>query len=896
MNKRAPNKRNIIKLLLTSLTAVLLLSGCRTYFGYESSEEKKDIAGSDRKVSSRTIDYDIHIDGDRISITAEQEDIYEKQVEVCEIRSHVYLSSTDLFKFTPMRWLIDLGHCWTSWHLYPNPPGFARRLFYAPPFCWFTFCIPPYWFDDPKNLSEGKTLSETHELDNGKTVNLYTVKTTECEKIAHTEPVKYPVRSRHLVTNGDHTGENIRVSGGEKTFELDADRPVVTREMLPPFISGSKAIVTDLGSAKGKDLKEKFTNFLFLEQVTLMVRYKNKTQKCHIGTVRFMTGEELWNCGCFCAAKGNFADGKKYFLLAAEKGYSPAMFLIGSSYLKGNKALGLDRDVAKGFSYVKKAADAGLKEAQCRLGDCYYEGEGVEKNYKQAVYWFRLAAEQGDYTAQYGLGKCYTHGRGVEKDLKQAKYWFGKVPTEIVDHDIRIDGDRIEIEAKLSDSGEPLYRVTNGDHTGEKIRVSIVGKTFELDTDRPIVTREMLPSFISHSAAISPDLSDAKKDLKAKFADFKFREKVPLTVEYKGTVRECEINTAVFMTGEELWNCGCSYVGKKDFAGGKRYFLLAAEREFPPAMFFIGGSYLKGDKIFGIEKNVEKGLAYVKKAADAGYADAGLKLAEMYIMLQDVRKKLPPGTDIGILARSAEEKKLLAFILSVDKSAARKYCEAALKRNGQNADALYTMARLMLEDGQIRSTVEYLELAAAQKHEAAQKLLPRCRERLKAAAEFEYYSKNNDPVVAGVKKCVFGLNRSVTLEQALADQLDDLRWRRVKDDRGHDFVEVVGVWNSNSFNGISTLPQENDEVMARFAVSKSGKVRFYYGEIRNADGEVKKIGALGMSFAAHTDPKGYLDRKNFLMLLYGIGSSEMLFYKNEYGEAILRIRMMQKMF
>ncbi len=38
--------------------------------------------------------------------------------------------------------------------------------------------------------------------------------------------------------------------------------------------------------------------------------------------------------------------------------------------------------------------------AQLRLGACYYKGEGVSKNYAEAVKWLRLAAKQENRPAQ----------------------------------------------------------------------------------------------------------------------------------------------------------------------------------------------------------------------------------------------------------------------------------------------------------------------------------------------------------------------------------------------------------------------------------------------------------------------------------------------------------------
>ncbi len=43
----------------------------------------------------------------------------------------------------------------------------------------------------------------------------------------------------------------------------------------------------------------------------------------------------------------------------------------------------------------KKAAEQGDAVAQLNLGNGYYFGNGVEKDLKQAVYWYQKAADQG---------------------------------------------------------------------------------------------------------------------------------------------------------------------------------------------------------------------------------------------------------------------------------------------------------------------------------------------------------------------------------------------------------------------------------------------------------------------------------------------------------------------
>ena len=71
----------------------------------------------------------------------------------------------------------------------------------------------------------------------------------------------------------------------------------------------------------------------------------------------------------------------------------------------------------------RQAAEKGNAFAQCALGECYAQGEGVEQDFTQAAIWFHKAAEQGHPQGQLMLAMCYRQGTGVKKDEKLAAYW-----------------------------------------------------------------------------------------------------------------------------------------------------------------------------------------------------------------------------------------------------------------------------------------------------------------------------------------------------------------------------------------------------------------------------------------------------------------------------------------
>ena len=100
-----------------------------------------------------------------------------------------------------------------------------------------------------------------------------------------------------------------------------------------------------------------------------------------------------------------------------------------SSNKAKNKAAVKD-SVQNDLQSLIRNAEQGDADAQYYLGNCYYNGEGVERDYRKAVYWYTKAAEQGNADAQCNLGTCYFWGNGVVKDLKKAVYWFNKAAAQ----------------------------------------------------------------------------------------------------------------------------------------------------------------------------------------------------------------------------------------------------------------------------------------------------------------------------------------------------------------------------------------------------------------------------------------------------------------------------------
>jgi TPR repeat protein len=69
-------------------------------------------------------------------------------------------------------------------------------------------------------------------------------------------------------------------------------------------------------------------------------------------------------------------------------------------------------------------AEGGDKTAQYMLGQIYFHGKEVPKNYKTAFEWSLKSAHQGDKDAQNALGFDYFNGWGTKKDHVLAYMWW----------------------------------------------------------------------------------------------------------------------------------------------------------------------------------------------------------------------------------------------------------------------------------------------------------------------------------------------------------------------------------------------------------------------------------------------------------------------------------------
>ncbi len=84
----------------------------------------------------------------------------------------------------------------------------------------------------------------------------------------------------------------------------------------------------------------------------------------------------------------------------------------------------------KAAELITGAAEAGLAEAQYRLGMMRRRGLGMPADYADAAAWLRRAADQGHALAHARLAAMYLDGVGVKRDAIEAYVLFSVAATK----------------------------------------------------------------------------------------------------------------------------------------------------------------------------------------------------------------------------------------------------------------------------------------------------------------------------------------------------------------------------------------------------------------------------------------------------------------------------------
>lgn len=83
-----------------------------------------------------------------------------------------------------------------------------------------------------------------------------------------------------------------------------------------------------------------------------------------------------------------------------------------------------NREYQQALFWYRKAAERDHAAAQYHLGYMYSHGDGVARDQHRALYWYQKAAEQDHADAQYQLGLIYVSEQSLKRDYYKGVYWL----------------------------------------------------------------------------------------------------------------------------------------------------------------------------------------------------------------------------------------------------------------------------------------------------------------------------------------------------------------------------------------------------------------------------------------------------------------------------------------
>jgi|GEM_PF-1692023 len=292
----------------------------------------------------------------------------------------------------------------------------------------------------------------------------------------------------------------------------------------------------------------------------------------------------------------------------------------GDRYYNGD---GIEKDFTQAVYWYKKAAAQGYAQGEYYLGYCYFEGEGIEKDIKQAVHWYTKAAAQGNAAAQQKLGICYYQGDGVDQDYVKAAELFkesaqqGRAFAQFLLGHCYYNGQGLKQDYAQSAKWLMKSADQNDDSAQCLLGYSFYyGNGFEKDSKKAVDwwtkaaqqdnfdAQYCLGDCYLEGEGVEEDHEKAAywyaKAAEQGHAQAQFK----LAYRYlKGDGVECDTEKAIY------------------------WYTKSADQGFVNAQYSLGVCYENGE---GTEKDSEKAMYWYTKAAEQGHADSCLELAIMY--------------------------------------------------------------------------------------------------------------------------------------------------------------------------------------------------------------------------------------------------------------------------
>ena len=256
---------------------------------------------------------------------------------------------------------------------------------------------------------------------------------------------------------------------------------------------------------------------------------------------------------------------------------------------------------AKHVMLLQKAADAGSLEAMYDLADCYWDGEGVEKNMPLAIKWMKKGADAGYVKAQTVLGAAYLQGmEGLDQNYALSeKYLLMSAEKDNADAQAFLS----HLYIAMEDYNKALLWARKAAQMEHPQACFALGRIYDEGLGVDVNHIEGLKWF--EKAANGGD-ADAQNMVGNIYTDADFV--------------------------------------KHDLQKAYKYYQMAAAQGHAYGMLNLGLSYLNGD---GVEASFITADEWIRKAADAGVPEAVDILNQNPLFNDEVQTEVPVSSSLS---------------------------------------------------------------------------------------------------------------------------------------------------------------------------------------------------------------------------------------------------------
>ena len=122
-----------------------------------------------------------------------------------------------------------------------------------------------------------------------------------------------------------------------------------------------------------------------------------------------------------------------YLRKLIEAEWSPAYIILGGEYEHGNS---VRQDAQEALRLYEKGIEHGHSYGYECIGNMYFKGIVVEKDYKKAFSYFKkVKRSQQNFLLKYALGEMYRLGLYVRKNEKKANQYYSEIVYANGKHD-----------------------------------------------------------------------------------------------------------------------------------------------------------------------------------------------------------------------------------------------------------------------------------------------------------------------------------------------------------------------------------------------------------------------------------------------------------------------------